>query len=291
MSEQISSFAVEDQKKSSNATVVFVIIFVVVAVTFGYLLLKESSTDEKETDTVIVVSAPQIEDVQVPVEEPFIELIEDVEILEPAMVVLEPVVEPLPVLNESDNLILTKIEALSWRKELLDLLLTDDIVRRVVVFTDNFAQGELAYSHIPLKPPLGRFKVEPVAEQQDIYEISATNNQRYSQYIELLHSFEPEDLINQYSIVEPLFQQAYEELGYGDKQFNDVLQVAIDRVLDVSVPSESPKLVRPNVVYQYQRQELETMKPADKFLTRLGKENLLQLKAVALELNSMINKD
>ena len=69
------------------------------------------------------------------------------------------------------------------------------------------------------------------------------------------------------------------------------MQSAIDRVLDVKIPNESATLVQPSVVYIYQQQSIEALPAADKFLLRLGKENLLQLKAVALELNNQLHKD
>ncbi len=290
MSESLSSISV-NEKKRNESSIVYIIIFLVVAAAFIYILIKDEMVEQTSQNTSIDESEVQITEV-VPtvVDEP-------TEVIEPELVVEEPVAEVvieeievrLPALDDSDALIGDIVAQLSWRKELLDLLLTDDLIRRIVVTADNFAQGELAYSHIPLKEPLGKFQAEHITAQGESYRISDGNHIRYTAFIDLLHSFDPETLIAKYDEVKPLFEEAYAELGYVDKSFDDVLKVCIERVLDMPVPAQSPALVRPNVIYQYQDAELEQLSQADKLLLRIGKENLLQLKAFVLTLSNQFN--
>ncbi|WOH37628.1 DUF3014 domain-containing protein [Thalassotalea fonticola] len=271
--------------KSSSSTLVFVIILVVVITVFGYLFLQDDEAEIKPVASEEIITEPEV---IVPVKVETISV--PVKVQEPVATEPEIVKPSLPVLDQSDAFVVAKITEISWRKELLGLLLTDDLVRRVVVFTDNFSRGEMAYSHLPLKPLTGKFSVKPdINEADDIYQFNDSNFTRYEDYIELLHSFEPEALASNFILIKPLFEQAFTELGYPDQTFEQVLYLAIERVLDFPVPSEQPVLVQPSVVYKYQNQKLESLADADKFLLRLGKENLLQLKAIALELDNQLN--
>ncbi|WNC69673.1 DUF3014 domain-containing protein [Thalassotalea nanhaiensis] len=287
MSEEHSNIESSNPDKNASSTLVFIIILVVVIGSFAYLFFQE---DEVELTPVIqeeVIAEPEV---IVPVKTETI--IEPTPVEVPVEAEIEPeIVQPvLPELDVSDDFVVAKVTEISWRKELLSLMLTDDLVRRIVVFTDNFSRGEMAYSHLPLKPLTGQFAVKPsVDETQDSYQFNESNFTRYADYIELLHSFEPEALASNFIQMKPLFEQAFAELGYPEQNFEQVLNRAIDRVLDFNVPSEQPTLVQPSVVYKYENPEFESLADADKFLLRLGKENLLQLKAIALELDNQLN--
>jgi hypothetical protein len=84
-----------------------------------------------------------------------------------------------------------------------------------------------------------------------------------------------------------LIDEAYAELGYED-DFTLTLQDAITRVLDMELPQSDMSLIRPSVMYKYRNVELESLDASDKLLLRLGKENLLIIKSVLLEINEKI---
>ncbi|WNC71157.1 DUF3014 domain-containing protein [Thalassotalea psychrophila] len=285
MSDVNSNIESSAANKNASSTLVFVIIIVVVISVFGYLFLQGEEQELKPVVKEEVIAEPEV---IVPVKTETIS--EPVQIEQPVEVEPEIIKPVLPDLDVSDDFIVVKATEISWRKELLDLIITDDLVRRIVVFTDNFSRGEMAYSHLPLKPLTGKFSVKPSAiETDDSYQFNESNFTRYEDYIELLHSFEPEALANNFIEIKPLFEQAFSELGYPDQTFEQVLHLAIDRILDFPVPAEQPALVQPSVVYKYQNPELEELAAADKFLLRLGKENLLQLKAIALALENQLS--
>jgi hypothetical protein len=88
--------------------------------------------------------------------------------------------------------------------------------------------------------------------------------------------------------MKPLIDQAYSELGYPDENFTEVLHDAITKVLDMEIPKDSLDLVRPSVMFRYKDAEVEALDDADKLLLRLGKENLLVIKSVLLEINERL---
>ena len=163
------------------------------------------------------------------------------------------------------------------------------MIRRFVVFTDNFAQGNLAYEHSPLIKPSTKFVANEIkngASSDWKWDESATR--RFTLYVDLLRSFDSETLVQWYFEMKPLIDQAYSELGYPDENFTEVLHDAITKVLDMEIPKDPLDLVRPSVMFRYKDAEVEELDDADKLLLRLGKENLLVIKSVLLEINERL---
>lgn len=201
----------------------------------------------------------------------------------------------LPKLDESDLWIEDKLPELTWRNELLSLLITEDIIRRFVVFTDNFSQGLLAYEHSVFIQPTVKFAVDeqsPSTEldgEQKVFKWDKETSKRFDVYVDLLRSVDSTTLVHWYVDMKPLIDEAYKELGYED-DFTYTLQQAIDRVLDMEIPKSSMDVNRSSVMYKYQDPALEALDDSDKLLLRIGKENLLIIKSVLLDINEKLAK-
>ncbi len=245
-------------------------------------------TGSKEEPVVLEKPVPIVEPVVEEVEiipEPIIEEPEE-EVVKLVPEVVEPV---LPSLDESDEWLKIKLPEITWRKELLKLVIDEDMIRRFVVFTDNFSQGVVAYEHSPFTLPKSKFSPDQAnVSQQDnteVWQWDENSTRRFSLYVDLMRSMDSESLVQWYFEVKPLIDEAYNELGYGDEDFTQTLQDAITRVLDMELPSKaSMAIVRPSVMYQFADPNLESLPESDKLLLRLGKENLLVMKSVLLEL-------
>ena len=70
----------------------------------------------------------------------------------------------------------------------------------------------------------------------------------------------------------PLFQAAYQELGYPNGYFNDRLIQAIDDML-AAPDVAAPKLAQPKVLYEFADPALENLSAGQKILVRMGPEN------------------
>jgi len=199
----------------------------------------------------------------------------------------------LPKLNESDVWVKDKLPELTWRNELLSLLITEDIIRRFVVFTDNFSQGLLAYDHSLFVQPKVKFSVDEqslnVDGEQNVFKWDNETSKRFDVYVDLLRSVDSTTLVNWYADIKPLIDEAYKELGYED-DFSYTLQEAINRVLDMELPKSAMDVNRSSVMYKYEDPELEALDDSDKLLLRIGKENLLVIKSVLLEINEKLAK-
>ena len=274
-----------EQKQTPWAIITIIIVVILALVIYYYADIDTSEDSSIDASADLTLPIQQIEP----------ELNIEPEVIEPEMVLEEPEpidLEPeiiLPTLDESDSWFYTKLPTITWRKELLKLMVTDDMIRRFVVFTDNFSRGSLAYAHSPLVAPNSKFTaVEAENSNGKKWQWDESSAQRFSQYVDLLRSMDSEMLIQWYVELKPLIDQAYAELGYPDDDFTDVLHNAITKVLDMEIPKAQPELERPSVMYKYKDPSLESLDDAEKLLLRLGKENLLVIKSIMLEINEKL---
>jgi hypothetical protein len=279
----------EDQAQKGKQTSWGIIAVIIVIVIAALVWLYVSSTQQEKMVDVPLTRVVKAEIAAEPIPET-----ESVEPEIAPMVEPEPFVETipeiiLPSLDESDAWVQEKLPNYTWRKELLKLVINKDMVRRFVVFTDNFAQGNLAYAHSPLVKPSTEFLANEINNGTTTdWKWNESATQRFTLYVDLLRSFDSETLVQWYFEMKPLIDQAYAELGYPEDNFTDVLHDAITKVLDMEIPKESLDLVRPSVMFRYKSEEVEALDDADKLLLRLGKENLLVIKSVLLEINERL---
>jgi len=68
----------------------------------------------------------------------------------------------------------------------------------------------------------------------------------------------------------PLFQSAYQDLGYPNAYFNDRLIAVIDDMLLAPRPPEPVALTRPKVMYEYADPDLESRSAGQKLVMRMS---------------------
>lgn len=181
----------------------------------------------------------------------------------------------LPALDQSDDLVRSELLALKWKPGLASLFVTEEMVRRFVVQVDNIAQGRLLGEQAFFKGLSQDFIAR--SEQQG-YRLDKKNYQRYQPYLDLLESVPPAEVAALYQKLYPLLQAAYQELGYGDAQFDDRLQQAIKLLLAAPEISDEPLLTLPSVHYAFADAEMEKLGQAQKQLVRLGQDNAMRFK-------------
>jgi hypothetical protein len=127
---------------------------------------------------------------------------------------------------------------------------------------------------MPVKPVPGAFVVATTGDTQ---EIGADNALRYRPYLLVMEAVEAKRLVAVYAHFYPLFQVAYQELGYPNRYFNDRLVEAIDDLL-AAPDLSAPKLVQPKVLYQFADADLEARSAGQKMLMRMGPGNAARVK-------------
>jgi hypothetical protein len=125
-----------------------------------------------------------------------------------------------------------------------------------------------------------------VSNQGDATTLSVSNYARYAPFVHLVETTDPKTLAAVYFRLYPLFQQAYEDLGYPGRFFNDRLVEVIDHLLAAPEPQGPIELVQPKVFYQYADRNLEDLSAGQKLMIRMGPANEGILKAKLRDLRS-----
>lgn len=181
----------------------------------------------------------------------------------------------LPTLDHSDAAMDKVLGLLVGQPALDTLFRTKSFVRHVVVIVDNLPRAQLPQRDMPTQPVAGQFLA---TGPDDHPHISPANYARYTPYIHLLEAVNLKDLVTAYVRYYPLFQQAYVELGYPKRYFNDRLITAIDNLLATPEVKQPVLLVRPNVVYKFADPALEALSAGQKILIRMGPDNAARVK-------------
>jgi len=189
--------------------------------------------------------------------------------------------EPLPSLADSDGPLRNSLHDVIASKRFEDLFIPESLVRHFVVTIDNMTRAKLPQKFSFTRPPPDTFKVEEIEDGR--YRIDPENYERYRPYVVLVETVNPDRLVSIYIRYYPLFQQAYEELGYPDRYFNDRLIEVIDHLLAAPEPTRPIELVRPKVFYEFADDRLEALSAGQKLLIRIGPENAARVKAVLRE--------
>lgn len=297
----------QDDPKPSSWALVIVIVVIVIAIflVWQFFLADPKSENAEEVVNEQVVIASPLDNVNNSVQEYNNEValhestsIDPINTTNTTENILEPAVEIIhqvnnPLLDESDSWVKEKLTSIIWRKELLELLIDENMVRRFVVFVDNFSQGNIAYSYSPFIKPTAKFEVQevPTSDQSELWAFNESTFKRFSLYVDLFRSVDSDTLVEWYKKLKPLITEAYSELGYPEKEFDEVLQSAITKVLDIEFPKGDNQLIRPSVMFRYQDPDVEALDDADKLMLRIGKDNLLIIKSVLLEINEKITNN
>lgn len=193
--------------------------------------------------------------------------------------------KPLPALDASDTVLWEALAELLGKKLLAGVLKPEQIARRIVATVDNLPRNAVASRVMPLTPTPGAFVVTGKA---DGALVGPGNPARYANRVRILQAADARRLVDLYVRFYPLFQNAYVELGYPGRYFNDRLIEAIDDLLaapDIMTPI---RLVQPKVLYQYADAELESRSAGQKIMMRMGVGNDGLVKAKLREIRREI---
>jgi Protein of unknown function (DUF3014) len=182
---------------------------------------------------------------------------------------------PLPPLDQSDPVVRDSLSGLLGEQAVAKFLVPHQVIRDFVVTVDNLPRKKVAAELRPLQPTGGDTAVETQAGQTML---SQQNYARYAPLMKVVSSVDPKALATLYFRLYPLFQQAYENLGYPGKYFNDRLVLAIDSMLATPDVPGPIYLVRPKVFYQFSDPKLEALPAGQKLLIRMGPQNASVIK-------------
>lgn len=167
-----------------------------------------------------------------------------------------------------------------WLKE-------GDLVRRVVAVTSNIANGSSPSSLLPFLAPAGKFEV---SHQGGKVFIDPGSYKRYRQFTGILESIDSEKLVQIYYLLQPLFEEAYRELGYPGESFHQVLKRAIKVLLSTPVVEGEIQVVENITSYTFTDPVLENLNEAQKHLLRMGPVNTRIIKGKLGQIFSLLKE-
>ena len=189
--------------------------------------------------------------------------------------------EPLPSLEDSDGAFSAALERLLGRETVSRYLVPEELIRRIVATVDNLPREKLSRRLWPLAPVTGKFMTKGTDEN---LVMDSGNYSRYSTLVQLATAVDTRSLMAVYLRFYPLFQQAYEDLGYPGGHFNTRLVQVIDHLLATPEVTGTVRLTRPSVYYRFADARLEALSVGQKSLLRMGPENRAAVRGKLTEL-------
>ncbi len=287
----------QETSSSSNRFALFAIVLVVLLSAGGYYYYSGDSDSPKlipnapivlpetpPSEPMTLESAPESETTETTpaVTETNTNSTETTAVAEP-----EVVVEPVPVLAESDAFVQQKALAMINNNVLSSSLVQQDLVRQFVVFVDNLAQGELTRKVSPLKGPEKLFSVSEITNK--VY-LNPEGFHRYDAYVDSIAKMDEQSLITTYKQLTPLLEEAFTELGYSNAKFNDRMLQAIKMLLAAPIIEDPIELNSISVNYQFVDPNLEALPSAQKLLIRMGPENTRKLKVALRKIENQLSQ-
>lgn len=196
-----------------------------------------------------------------------------------------PASPPLPLLTKSDSFVLDALAYLVNNKNLMKLFHTEQVIHNMVATIDSLPEQRVPANIMPFEQVAGHFAT---AGAEDNLTISPRNAARYIPYVKIAEAVDSKQLVELYVLLYPLFQQAYEDLGYPGKNFNDQLIETLDDLLDTPNVKEPVKLVQPKYFYLYADPDIEALSIGQKIMIRLGSKNAKLVRNKLLEIKQEI---
>lgn len=249
-----------------------IIIGVILAIVWWQFYRSEQST------SVQVIAPPPISKpaTEPEIQHPVTNAPEELKAAEPVM----DLGQPLPELKQSDTPMAEILTKLFADQKLDRFFILEHYIERLVVMVDNLPRPQLPTTHRPLKKTPGNFLAQG---ERDQLTIAPANYQRYTPLVKMLSALNTEQVVAVYKRLYPLFQEAYEGLGYPNAYFNDRLIAVIDHLLSTPPVSGPIYLTQPKALYLYAEPALEELSAGRKILIRSGPENAAQLKTILHE--------
>jgi hypothetical protein len=293
MSENTPETTVVEKSFAENKPVIIALIVVGVLIV-GFIAYLLSSAPPSAPVVSVPVPIIELAPVVAPEPDPEPEPEPEPEALPQVVVEPEPAAFVLPSLNDSDQLVRDGVLSLTREEAINAWLSPAELVRKFVVSVDNVAGGNIPKDAVRVLAPTGPFRVTVIEEPADanaivlpsldplaeaVYLLDTESYDRYDNVTRVFVSLDARRAAEFYGLLQPLFQQAYGELGYTDRQFDTMVFQAINRLLETPIVEKPIRLVRPVVMYRYEDPLLENLSPAQKQLMRMGPNNTRAIQA------------
>jgi len=180
----------------------------------------------------------------------------------------------LPSLEASDDFVREQVSLLS--PGMAEWLKQDDLVRRFAVVIDNARVGDYPRRQLGFLVPTAKF---PVRQEGDRTLLDPDGYHRYDSFVDTAISVDPQRAAALLRTLSPLLVESLQELGAKDSDPTTAIRESIEQVLATPELEGDIEVVQPKVYYQFADPNLESLKPLQKQLLRMGPQNLARIKS------------
>ncbi len=278
---------------------IVILLLLIGAAAYYYFTVRESG--QAVSEQAVAVQAPLPRSEPEPEPEPPTSLKDPAEPWPPLDAPPPPVVEeiPLPMLHDSDPLVLETLAGLIGQPAVSRYLVTDNVISRVVATVDTMGSARIPGVVQAVQGPGDEFRATANDSPDEVilsaegdelpqFVINPANYERYTAYVALLEAADPDSLVGSYRQNYPLFQEAYRQMGYADGDFDARLVEVIDELLATPEVPDPVGLVKPEAFYVFTDPDLESLSAGQKILLRMGSRNAARVKAKLTEIRAAL---
>ncbi len=193
----------------------------------------------------------------------------------------------LPPLDESDDTLRAMVEGLSAHPRLGAAIAVDNMARAFVTAVVAVANGESPRSRLLYLEPEQGFTI---AERDGKVVIDPASFERYTWITGVFSSLDATGAAELYGDLEPLFDEAYGEIGYPGERFRDALDAAMGVLATTPVPEGYVEVRRGNVLWEFRDPALEALSPPQKHLLRMGPANVRLIQSKIREIQAALSR-
>jgi len=188
---------------------------------------------------------------------------------------------PAQNIELGNELLREKADKIGAHAKLAEWLKNGDIIRRMTAAAAIIAEGKSPRDSLGFLKPEKPFSA---AKKKGKLYLDPKSYQRYDLAADVIASLNAEAAAKIFSELRPLFQQAYEELGESNRDFQGTLLRAIDVLLQTPLVDGPIELHAKVVSHLMVDPKLEKLSPAQKHLLRMGPKNAAKIQGKLREI-------
>lgn len=193
---------------------------------------------------------------------------------------------PLEIeLKNSDDKVRELLQGCSSHPVFTRWLENQDLIRRFVAVINNIANGDSPAAHLEFMIPLEKFLV---IEKKGRLTINPESYRRYDLAGAVFSTLDSKRLVDLYRQLYPVIEEAFKELGFPEKNFDDILIQALKALLKVPIVEGDILLEEKVTSYAFKDPRLEKLNNGQKHLLRMGPGNVKKIHRKLKELVDLL---
>ena len=207
------------------------------------------------------------------------------EVIAPSDPPIEPIENPLPMLEESDDPVRDALGEIPMGTIGQQYLIPSNIIERSASLIYLTSKGDVPYKLLPVARPAKPFSI---ADDGTQVVADASGFARYDLLAQWLESVDLSAILLSLQPFLPLFREAWSYYGEPPEDFDFAVVIALDLIASTpSVDTTEARLIKKEAVWVYEDPSIEGLAPIQKQVLRMGPENAAVVKAKADEAQAL----